>query len=111
VRGHAVRFAARYARRLSPLQHAIALANAVLITLPGVATSPLKPRRRAPAQTFFGPTEPPDPAYSPALPVDPAFGHHFRPTMVTDAAGRITPELAADLIPASVPAPRLAAAG
>jgi hypothetical protein len=37
------------------------------------------------------------------MPVDPAFGHHFRPTMVTDAAGRIAPELAADLAPARDP--------
>jgi hypothetical protein len=62
-------------------------------------------RRQATAQTFHGPSEPLDPAYTPALPVDPAFRHHFRPTMVTDAAGRIAPELAADLAPVAVPAP------
>ena len=90
------------------MQHTIALANAVLTTFPGNATSPLKPRLRAPAQTFYGPTEPLDLAYTPALPVDPAFAHHFRPTMVTGAAGRIAPELAADLAPAA--APRLVAA-
>ncbi|MHA1528096.1 MAG: B12-binding domain-containing radical SAM protein, partial [Alphaproteobacteria bacterium] len=111
VLGRAARFAARYARRLSALQHTIALANAALTTLPGFATSPLKPRLRTPAQTFFGPAEPPDPAYRPGLPVDPAFAHHFRPTMVTDAAGRITPELAADLVPAPAQAQRLTSAG
>ena len=87
------------------MQQAIALTNCILTTFPGFATSPLKPRLRAPAQTFFGPTEPLDPAYTPALPVDPAFAHHFRPTMVTDAAGRIAPELAADLAPATTTAP------
>ncbi|MGR3715579.1 MAG: B12-binding domain-containing radical SAM protein [Thermohalobaculum sp.] len=105
VLGHAARFGARYARRLSPLQHTIALASGVLTTFPGFATSPLKPRLRAPAQTFYGPTEPLDPAYTPALPVDPAFAHHFRPTMVTDTVGRIAPELAADLTPATTLAP------
>jgi hypothetical protein len=103
VLGHAVRFSARYAGRLSRLQQTIAMASAVLTTLPGIATSPMKPRLRAPAQTFHGPSEPLDPAYTPAMPVDPAFGHHFRPTMVTDAAGRIAPELAADLAPARDP--------
>jgi len=43
VLSHAARFSARYARRLSPLQHAIAVANAVLTTAPGFATSPLIP--------------------------------------------------------------------
>ena len=71
----------------------------------------MTPRPAATAQTFFGPTEPLDPAYTPVLPVDPAFAHHFRPTMVTGAAGRIAPELAADLAPVAAPAPRLAAAG
>ena len=102
--GHVLRFTARYARRLSPLQHTIAVATAVLTTSPGIATSLLTPRLRGPAQTFHGPSEPLDPAYTPALPVDPAFRHHFRPTMVTDTAGRIAPELAADLAPAPAPA-------
>jgi hypothetical protein len=105
VLGHAVRFSTRYVRRLSPLQQTIALASAVLTTLPNIATSPLTRRQTAPAQTFHGPSEPLDPAYTPAMPVNPAFTHHFRPTMVTDAAGRIAPELAADLAPVAVPAP------
>ncbi|MFQ5567952.1 MAG: hypothetical protein ACE5EU_16490, partial [Paracoccaceae bacterium] len=110
VLGHAARFSARYARRLSTLQHTITLANALLTTFPRFATSPLKLRLRAPAQSFFGPTEPLDPAYIPALPVDPAFAHHFRPTMVTDATGQIAPELAADLAPAPASISTLAAA-
>jgi hypothetical protein len=111
VLGHAARFSARYARRLSPLQHSIALAFAVLTTVPGIATSPLTPRPRAAGQTFFGPTEPLDPAYTPALPVDPGFAHHFRPTMVTDATGHIAPDLAADLVREAAPASRRVAVG
>lgn len=96
---HAAAFSARYGRRLSRLQHVINLANAALTTLPGFATSPLRPRFRAPRQTFLGPTEPLSPAYRPPIPIDPAYRHFFTPTMVTDAEGRITAELAPDLAP------------
>ena len=94
---HAARFAARYARCLSPLQQQIALVNAVVTCAPGFATAPFAPRLRTPALTYHGPSEPPDPAYSPILPIDSALAHHFQPTYVTDGAGRIAPDLVADL--------------
>ena len=55
VLGHGLRFTSRYARRLSPLQHSMTAANAILTTFPGFATSPLSPRLRSPKLTFHRP--------------------------------------------------------
>lgn len=96
---HMARFSVRYRRRLTAFQHLIAATNAVVAMLPGVATSPLKPQRHFSPLTFYGPTESPDPAYRPVISVDPAFEHHFHPTMITDRAGQITAELEEDLLP------------
>ncbi len=109
VLGHALRFAARHAGRLSLLQHSIGLANAMLTTFPGIATSPGGFRLRGAEMTFQAPTEPDDLAYAPMMPVDPAFIGHFEQTRLTDWNGAITPELAPDLTPEPA-APRLAAA-
>lgn len=51
-----------------------------------------------PRRTFVSTTEPQDRVYTPAFPVDGRFESYFRPTKVTDGSGRITDELAADLL-------------
>jgi len=98
VFAHGLRFAAHHARRLSPLQHAVALASSVLTTFPGAATAPGKLWRKRPELTFYAPTEPDDPVYAPVMPVDPAFVRHFEQTRLTDWESAITSELAPDLL-------------
>lgn len=100
VLAHLARFATRYARKLSPLQQAMAAATGVLTTLPNLATSPRELLRHRVEPTFHGPTEPPDPAYQPMMPIGRAFARNFEPTMVTDREGRLAEALEPDLAPA-----------
>ncbi len=97
VAGHTLRFARHYARRLSWEQMAIALSNAALITAPLLATLPTRWGRRTGERTHVSTTEPLDSTYRPAFPVDPRYAGHFRPTMLTDAGGAISRDIADDV--------------
>jgi hopanoid C-2 methylase len=116
---HSIGFTRRYRSILTPYQITIALANAAMICTPVLASLPttLKDWRRR--RTHVSSTEPLDAQYTPAWPVDSRFESWFRPTMLTDADGRLSEEIAEDVLadrPATpstgylVPAPRAAAA-
>jgi hypothetical protein len=91
---HSAGFLRRYARHLSPLQMQVALANAALLATPALATASLGGRRlaaRRPPRTHVTTTEPLDDVYVPACRVDFRYRLYFQPTMITDAAGELTP--------------------
>jgi hypothetical protein len=94
---HAMRFARRYRGILEPLQLFAALLPTALICTEFAASSPLRPQIGRPRQTYYGPSEALDPFYRPRFRVDSRFRDHFRPTMITDAAGAPHPDIAEDL--------------
>jgi hypothetical protein len=91
---HTARFTRRNFGRFNTLQRLIALGNAAALCAPTI-TSGAWSRRTT--RTFVATTEPLDNSYRSALPVASRFQDHFRPTMVTDAQGRLTDEMAEDL--------------
>jgi hypothetical protein len=101
-----LRFIWGHRRALSLEQLFISNVAFLSILTPGPVWQPagiLRPRR---PRTHVSTTDRLDPVYSPAMRVDSAFAGHFRPTMVTDAAGDLNPALADDLLAARYePAP------
>ena len=93
---HAARFARRYRRHLSPLQHFAAAVNGALIATQSAASSPTALRLRASAQTYYAPTETLDPLYRPFMPLPSSFGRYFEPTMVTGEDGQLSEHMLAD---------------
>jgi hypothetical protein len=87
-------FANRYRGRLDPLQFYVTVVTALLICTTSAASGPFQSPFRRRRSTYYGPTEELDPQYTPLMRVSEKFRAHFRPTMVTDAAG----DLASDLI-------------
>jgi hypothetical protein len=94
---HAAKFAKRYRGTLEPLQLFAALLPTALICTEFAASSPLRPQLGRPRQTYYGPSEGLDPLYTPRFRVEARFRDHFRPTMITDAAGAPHPDIADDL--------------
>jgi hopanoid C-2 methylase len=93
---HSAAFARRYRRVLTPFQMSAAMTSVALLCAYETTTmGPWKaltsrPRRRTHVTT----TELLDTTYTPAFRLPSGFAHYFTPTMVTDSAGRLTPELA-----------------
>jgi hypothetical protein len=95
---HSARFARRYRSVLHPLQIAMGMANVALLCAYDASTRGswdwLTSRGRA--RTHITTTEPLDSEYTPAFRVASGYERHFMPTMVTDARGCLTRELAED---------------
>lgn len=93
---HAVRFAHRYRSTLSLMQITLAVCSAGLLCADGLITGrrvgSLRSRMRR--RTHVTTTEALDPMYAPAFRVASQYERYFKPTMVTDARGALTPELA-----------------
>ncbi|HVN77017.1 MAG TPA: radical SAM protein [Thermoanaerobaculaceae bacterium] len=94
---HSVRFARNYAGTLGWERMAVALSNAALISAPLLATLPTRWGARSAARTHVSTTEPLDPTYAPALPVDARLAHLLEPTLLTCADGSVSPQIAADV--------------
>jgi hypothetical protein len=95
VLSHSLRFARRYRKRLSGTQMLIALSGAFLLCTPALFTAP-SPRRLWEARarrTHVAGTEAPDAVYRPAFRVDARYERYFKPTMLTDAQGRIAEDV------------------
>ncbi len=94
--GHSVRFARRYRSALSPLQIIMAMTSAALLCADSVTTMGLwncltSPTRR---RTHITTTEALDSVYTPAFRLASRYERYFEPTLVTDATGCVTSELA-----------------
>jgi hypothetical protein len=94
---HAARFAKRYRGVLEPLQLVAALLPTALICTEFAASSPTRLQVGRPRQTYYGPSEPLDPFYTPRFRVEERYRAHFRPTMITDADGASHADIAGDL--------------
>lgn len=95
---HMVRFARRYRTSLTPYYLGVALSNAALLCAPVGVSGPTRWRALRPRRTYVSTTDVLDPVYTPAFRVDGRYADYFRPTAVTDSAGRVTDELAEDLL-------------
>jgi len=95
VLSHSVRFLGRYRARLNRTQLMIALSGALLLSAPTLATAPSARGLWAvrAQRTHVAGSEAPDAVYRPAFRVDARYERHFRPTMLTDARGRIAEEV------------------
>ena len=94
---HVAGFMANYRGKLEPMQLYASVVTALLICTTSAASGPFQSPFRRHRPTFYGPTEELDPQYTPTMRVAEKFRRHFQPTMVTDAAGGLAPELIADL--------------
>jgi radical SAM superfamily enzyme YgiQ (UPF0313 family) len=99
IAAQSLRFIRRYASHLSFAQMVIAQTNPALLCAPVLATSPKQWLARHVRRTHVSTTDVLDRVYRPAFRVESRYEHYFRPTMLTDSAGRITDELADDLLP------------
>ena len=108
VAKHSLGFVRKYRKRFTRDQMVIGLSGGALIASPLLATLPTRIGRRRAARTFVSTTEPLDFFYDPAFRVDARFESYFQPTMLTDAEGRISDELAEDV---QAGRPRIAAVG
>jgi len=97
---HIAGFMRRYRGTLEPLQLYASAVTALLIATTSTASAPFEMPWRRNRPTFYGPTETLDPQYTPMMRVAETYRDYFRPTMVTDAAGNLAPELIEDLAPA-----------
>ena len=90
---HTLLFARRRFGGLNAAQRLMALGIVAGLCAPRLSTGALAwPTRNR--RTYVATTEPLDRAYTPAFPVAAQYEGHFAPTMVTDAAGRLTAEMA-----------------
>jgi hopanoid C-2 methylase len=103
-----------YRRTLSAQQMISCIGNGALLCLPALAHNHAGLLRRDNAttqRTYVTTTEPEGPLYSPFMRVDSAYENHFRPTMIIDAAGQLSAEVADDMMagrargPVRTPAP------
>lgn len=103
---HVLGLIRRYRRSVSMDSMRIMLGSALMSFAPNLSSG-LNFRRNPRGRTHLTTTEPLDPLYTPAFPIDSRYEAHFRPTMITDAGGALNEELLADLLPTrSVPMPR-----
>ena len=108
VMRHSAGFLRRYARRLGPVQLAIPMASAAMLTAPSLASNPLRLLRRRGMQadrTHVAGSEHLDQSFTPAFKVAARYESWFQPTLVTDHEGCISEELAADLLPQEAKVP------
>jgi len=91
---HATRFAQRYRSTLSLAQLTLAMGSAGLLCADGLVTRRRCAASGIPSRTHVTTTEVLDPMYTPAFRVGSHHERYFLPTMVTDAAGDLAPELA-----------------
>ena len=94
---HAVAFAWRYRRTLSPIQMALAQSGGLFVAAPLLGTLPGKVGRRAGPRTHVAGTEPLDRTYQPAFRVDASVAGHFEPAVLVDARGELTAMLGDDV--------------
>jgi len=92
---HSIKFFNLYRSKLNPLQLSIGFEQGLLLSAHTLVTSTtgfgwIKKRR---IRTYVSTTEPLDATYTPAFRVDSRFQSYFQPTMVTDKAGNLAPEL------------------
>jgi hypothetical protein len=105
---HTARFYSRYRNVLSGMTMTSNLFDSLLLCAPTLSTlsdpgTMLKILNNGNHRTFIGPTESLDSVYRPAFTVDSRYRHYFNPTMITDAKGRLAPELREDLTLPSTP--------
>lgn len=94
---HTARFARRWRSTLGWGRVALAAYNAGILCAPVLSSAPAGWRRRA-RRTHVSTTEVLDGVYRPAFPVAAGFASYFRPTMLSDATGRLNEALAPDLL-------------
>ncbi len=94
--GHAASFLRRYRKRLKPFQLVAAMVSVALICTESFASSPGRPSPRQRRRTYLGTTEHLNPLYEPMIGVASRYQDHFRPTMVTDAGGNLSDDIAED---------------
>jgi hypothetical protein len=99
ILNHCFGFYANYRRRLSARQMAHLLANSARLAIPSVMHRRELPARRFAEErlTYLTTTQPLGPLYTPHFRVSETLRGHFLPTMVTDEAGVVNPELTANL--------------
>ncbi|MFN2510887.1 MAG: radical SAM protein [Pyrinomonadaceae bacterium] len=94
---HSVNFIRNYHSTLNTTQLGVELVNAALLCAYSLATSPATPfgtSRHRRARTYISTTEILDSVYTPSFRVASRYESYFRPTMVTDAGGQLSRELA-----------------
>lgn len=99
---HSVNFVRNYYSTLSKSQLGVELVNAALLCAYSFATAPanpLVPTRRARSRTYVSTTEILDAVYTPSFRVASRYESYFQPTMVTDAGGQLSKELAGAGLP------------
>lgn len=100
VARHAIGFWKRYHRKISIPQMVSAVGNSALLCLPALAHNHSGLWRRSGdgvQRTYVTTTEPVGPLYEPAFALPEHLRDHFRPTMITDADGRLVDDVAEDL--------------
>jgi hypothetical protein len=97
ILGHAYGYARRWRGILSPWQITVGGFNGAILAAPLLTSAPRELFRRG-RRTHVSTTEVLDRVYRPAFPVASRFESYFAPTMLTDAAGRLTEALAPDLV-------------
>ncbi|PWT89934.1 MAG: hypothetical protein C5B55_10505 [Blastocatellia bacterium] len=93
---HSCQFLKMYRSRLTKMQLMFSLTNAALLCAYSLATSPTQlaaPSAKGRRRTHVSTTEVLDGVYTPAFRVDSRYEHFFKPTMVTDEAGKLTKEM------------------
>jgi len=99
---HSLNFVRNYHSTLSKTQLGVELVNAALLCAYSLATAPATPfvpTRRGRSRTYVSTTEILDAVYTPSFRVESRYESYFRPTMVTDAAGQLSQELAGAGLP------------
>jgi hopanoid C-2 methylase len=91
-------FVWRHRRTLSAAQMLVSNVAFLSILTPGSVWQPMMLARRRSGRTHVSTTDRLDPVYVPRMRLASAFVDHFRPTLVTDAAGELNPALAGDLL-------------
>lgn len=100
---HSLKFFNRYKSKLSWYPMTVAMLNAPLICAPKLTTARSEFIRyfqkgyKKHTRSFVGSTEPLDSVYSPRFRVDSRYEHFFKPTMITDAHGKLSEKLYMDL--------------
>jgi hypothetical protein len=99
---HQKEFFRIYRKKLPPEAMFTEIYNSLLLATPNLATAPTQIGRVLMSRfkykrTFLSTTEAPDPAYTPAFPVDARYQSYFKPTMLTDSEGNLVEELQEDL--------------
>jgi radical SAM superfamily enzyme YgiQ (UPF0313 family) len=92
------RFLWRYRKSLGAAQALVSSVIAASIVAPAAVSNPPLLFRRRRRRTHISTTDRLDPVYHPIRRVAAGYAEHFRPTLVTDTAGRLNEQLAADLV-------------